>query len=138
MLFLFDNHIVDNKIYAQICLFVVTLNGSGMRVCYDCDGLCTLVDIPLKFHRLMSYILLVFRPSKLVIDNFSSSNKFIEVELKYFNVHCLEFWKFSHTRNESLVFISLTLEFSCIIITMTKVILLIYMSPIILWLSYMF
>jgi len=81
MLFLFDNHIVDNKIDARICLFVVTLNGWGMRVCYDCDGLCILVDIPLKFHRSMSYIVLVFRPSKLVIDNFSSSNNFIEVKV---------------------------------------------------------
>ena len=52
MLFLVVSHIVDNKFYAQICLCVVILNGLGIRVCYGCDKLCILVEIPLKFHPL--------------------------------------------------------------------------------------
>ena len=50
MLFLVVNHIVDNKIDAQICLCAIILNGLGIRVGYGCDGLCILVKIPLQFH----------------------------------------------------------------------------------------
>jgi hypothetical protein len=50
MVFLVVSHIVDNKFYALICMFIVIVDVLRIRVSYDCDGLCILVDIPLKFH----------------------------------------------------------------------------------------
>ena len=78
VLFLVVNHIVDNKIDAQICLWATILNGSGIRVCY---GLCIFIELSLTFHHLLYYIVLILCPPKLVNDNISSGNKVIEVEV---------------------------------------------------------
>ena len=50
-----------------------------MLVRCGCDRLCILVEIPLKFHYLMSYIVLIFCAFNLVIENILSCDKLIEV-----------------------------------------------------------
>ena len=75
VLFVVVSHIIGDKFYARFCLFVLILNGLGIRVLF----MTILVDIRFKFHHLMSYIVLILCPSKLEIDNILSGNKFIEV-----------------------------------------------------------
>ena len=104
------------------------LNGLGIRVCY---GLCILVEIPLKFHHLMSYIVLILCPFNLVIENILSCNKFIEVVViycGYFRVSKL----FTYNK-QSLDFMYLNLKFVSPIIAVNKAILLIYVSHIHMW-----
>jgi hypothetical protein len=125
--FLVYNHIVDDKIYAHSCLFVVILNGWGMRVCYDCDGCASLLTFHSNFTAWCLILFSSFVPPNLKLTIFQVAISLLRS--KYFNVHCLESLISSHTRNESLDFISLTLEFLCLITIVTKAILLIHMSP---------
>ena len=90
------------------------------------DGI--LVEIPFKFHHLMSYIVLILCPSKLVIENILSCNKFIEVVV----IYCGYFGvlKLFTYNEQSLDFIYLNLGILSPIIVVNKAILLIYVSQI--------
>ncbi len=89
-----------------------------------CDGLCILVENPLKFHN----IVLILCPFSLIIENILSCDKLIEVVLIYCGYFRVK--KLFTYNEQSLNFIYLNLKFLSHVIVVNKAILLIYVFDI--------
>ena len=100
VIFVVVGHIEGDKFFALFCLFVVILNGLGIWVCYDWPSFLT---FDLNFTTWCFILFLVFVPQNLRLRTFWV----VITEVRVISCGYLEFWYYSHTRNESLDFINL-------------------------------